>query len=510
MSTPIKTSEATLEATLEAMPVELMSMIVKATGGDSKPILSAADVSSLRLASRRTYKTSFDAFGQRFMTTRKYMLSRSSLGSLAATAADPNLGSMVREVAIGPERINTYLDYFMRHHGFREEGRQKNFEAWEKKCRAAWRALVAEQATFEAGGEIIESLTNSFRALTNLRKVRLDGFPETPTVDAWTGACGTKSVLRQLDMIDSAFKENPGRAFINEDWSSGSYRARKKKFHAHYNLALQALYGTADKKDWTLDITLNGFSQLAESMPIDLHTPYWQAVRERVRSVTLISTGYNHTLPDLVFDKDWLSQFLQDCSNIESLHIGDDDNAAWVLRNFTFPKLRHLVLEDNRTMEIYLHRFLTAHANTLESITCDHSTLEIPAPPNSSYICQVYQEPGDLTKVSAQRVTSWFSIFKLMHSMPRLKSVHFAHLVHHHDTTGRGTKNLKSNKTLRMRGAELLMTTEGDEVVRQLESAIDASIFNIRYQDYSHTGMLETRSLKVWFPKTEWQWPRYG
>jgi hypothetical protein len=249
MSTPIKNSEASLEASLEAMPVELMSMIVKATGGDSKPILSAADVSSLRLASRRTYDTSFDAFGQRFMTTRKYMLSRSSLGSLAATAADPNLGSMVREAAIGPERINTYLDYFMRHHGFREEGRQKNFEAWEKKCGAAWRALVAEQATFEAGGEIIESLTNSFKALTNLRKVRLDGFPETPTVDAWTGACGTKSVLRQLDMIDSAFKENPGRAFINEDWSSGSYRARKKKFHAHYNLALQALYGIADKKD---------------------------------------------------------------------------------------------------------------------------------------------------------------------------------------------------------------------------------------------------------------------
>jgi hypothetical protein len=45
--------------------------------------------------------------------------------------------------------------------------------------------------------------------------------------------------------------------------------------------------------------------------------------------------------------------------------------------------------------------------------------------------------------------------------MPRLKSVHFAHLVHHHDTTGRGPKNLKSNKTLRMRGAELSMTAEG-------------------------------------------------
>lgn len=54
-------------------------MIVKAKGPDDQFTFDASDVGNLRLATRRPRDKIFDAFAQRFFTTRKHILSRRSL-----------------------------------------------------------------------------------------------------------------------------------------------------------------------------------------------------------------------------------------------------------------------------------------------------------------------------------------------------------------------------------------------------------------------------------------------
>lgn len=142
------------------------------------------------------------------------------------------------------------------------------------------------------------------------------------------------------------------RAFVVDDYSNwrniGEIIAGQGLMYGHYDRTLKALSGIADK-DWTLEITLSSNHMWGEKAPIDLASPDWQAARKRVRVLNLATTSLRGRFfggrPILeVFDQDWLKSFVNDCSDLESLTIGTDDNAGWLLRNFQFPKLRHLTI----------------------------------------------------------------------------------------------------------------------------------------------------------------------
>lgn len=81
---------------------------------------------------------------------------------------DPNLSPYVREVAIGPERINS--DFKLLLYGMSPEGEAE----WECDFELVWRALVEEQAQYEASNEDIPSLKKSLAAFDKLQKVRID------------------------------------------------------------------------------------------------------------------------------------------------------------------------------------------------------------------------------------------------------------------------------------------------------------------------------------------------
>ncbi|KAF2821828.1 hypothetical protein CC86DRAFT_373596 [Ophiobolus disseminans] len=59
------------------------------------------------------HATSTDAFSQRFLASRKHMLSPHSLQCLADIAKDPVFISYVREINIGSERVNPDFEAFL-------------------------------------------------------------------------------------------------------------------------------------------------------------------------------------------------------------------------------------------------------------------------------------------------------------------------------------------------------------------------------------------------------------
>jgi hypothetical protein len=74
---------------MESLPTELMAMVVQATGANNKPILGGVDVGNFRLANRQINSNVFYAWAKRFLTTRKHMLSCTSLKCLLDIANDP-------------------------------------------------------------------------------------------------------------------------------------------------------------------------------------------------------------------------------------------------------------------------------------------------------------------------------------------------------------------------------------------------------------------------------------
>lgn len=96
--------------TLEGLPLELMYMVLNAYKKDEycprTYILEQSDLCNLRLVSRRVHETTLHDFGKRIFTSRKHMLSRYSLYALRDISRHATFRHYVREVTIGPERVN--------------------------------------------------------------------------------------------------------------------------------------------------------------------------------------------------------------------------------------------------------------------------------------------------------------------------------------------------------------------------------------------------------------------
>jgi hypothetical protein len=284
--------------------------------------------------------------------------------------------------------------------------------------------------------------------------------------------------------------------------------------YGHYDRTLKALSGIADK-DWTLEISLSSNHLWGEKAPIDLASPHWQPVRKRSRALNLADTsirgrflGGGPPHPE-VSDQDWLKSFVHDCSDLESVTIGTDDNTGWLLRNLQFPKLRHLTIKDNRFLYQYLASFLKRRSGTLESITLGQVCSILPAPPGAGVHWYIYQEePEDMLEggEDVPRNPNWLSIFKIMLAMPRLNSVQLADLTQYNRQDFQPSVSLKcpkSKKTRRERGAELSFVASGDEISQQLGNAITQALTNDHFRHYDgifRTGVLVSHTLNVWFP----------
>jgi len=115
LSEELKTLDISTAATtssnpgLEALPVELMTLVTQSTNAKGKPILSGDDLCNLRSTSRRIQQTTYDGWKKRCFAARKHMLSRASLQCLLSISTDPVLRNYVEEVAIGPEHVNGYM-----------------------------------------------------------------------------------------------------------------------------------------------------------------------------------------------------------------------------------------------------------------------------------------------------------------------------------------------------------------------------------------------------------------
>lgn len=368
--------------------------------------------------------------------------------------------------------------------------------------RAYLACLVDEQNALKASSRDIASLRKSLRALTNLRHVHLDGFPYGAGDDAWTTAWGAKSLTRRIGLRD----EWAVRAFVVDDYSNwrniGEIIAGQGLMYGHYDRTLKALSGIADK-DWTPEITLSSNQMWGEKAPIDLASPDWQAARKRVRVLNLATTSLRGRFfggrPILeVFDQDWLKSFVNDCSDLESLTIGTDDNAGWLLRNFQFPKLRHLTIKEDTFLCQYLASFLKIHSGTLESITFKKVCFVLPPPPNALWLSYIYTEkPEDMLEdgEDVPRNPSWFSIFEIMLAMPQLQSVQLARLTQENGQDFQfpaGVESTTTGTTMLEGGAVRSFAATGDAIAQQLGCAITQKLTNVCY------GYI----LNVWFPSS--------
>jgi len=466
------------QASLEGMPGELMAMIVEASGVDNEFILDVKDASNLRQASRRIHATSFDAFAQRFFTTRKHVLSPKSLRCLEHIAQDAALSPYVRELAIGPECLHPgFIIRKILERPLRNGKWGKKFNKFEP----AWRALVEQQAGFEVSNADIASLKKSLQGLHKLQKVRIDAHPDLEDEKAWCAAYGRDSILDLLGnnrfVGRPEWSEAPNgpeaqNALVNE-------AADVYKLHGHYARVLEAVSSIAHKPDWTLDISLNTLGLRYRKVPFDLDSRAWRTVVHRVRSVSLERTG--SWFDNKVVSPAWVDRLLRDCPNLESLELNEDtnNNEHLLLRNETFANLRHLTIRQNVFRDKNVIRFLAAHAGTLESITCeDVHLLRTPSGPHAPV-----------------KAPSWHDTFEIMLDMPRLTAVKFSGLTQDLDYANIHSTTYCGDDALQNAGAELAVTLRGDEVVRVLRRAVEEKLTSYRSE--------AKLSLKAWFPKTE-------
>ncbi|KAF1919363.1 hypothetical protein BDU57DRAFT_408982, partial [Ampelomyces quisqualis] len=189
------------DASLQSMPIEIMTIIIGATNLKHEFILSTDHICSLRSSCRALYLTTFDAFARRFFSTRRHMLSRTSLQCLFDIAQCPQLSTYVKEVVIGPGRINTELDTIMerpRRPMNAANGGQQQW--WERRGEAGWQDVLDEQTRFEDSGELEEMLGEAFRMLGSLKNVHIDAYAADMHNDyaCWTKTWGVKSILGQI------------------------------------------------------------------------------------------------------------------------------------------------------------------------------------------------------------------------------------------------------------------------------------------------------------------------
>ncbi|KAI4664102.1 uncharacterized protein J4E79_003603 [Alternaria viburni] len=484
---------------LEALPVELMTLVTQSTDAKGKAILSGDDLCNLRSTSRRIKETSYDGWTKRCFSTRKHMLSRASLQCLLSISTDPVFRNYVEEVAIGPEHVNGYMAFWK----LKNCRSRDQEEDWPRTYGPKHEKLVKEQEEFDASDEAVEMLKSALRGFPNLKHVRIDSYPKDsyPKKDddaaAWTEAWGSKRILREMGWGACGYWASPQWALRNEGDSC------RGKLHGHIDKVLSALRGIEDRKDWTLEVALNTMVLRYEKQPFDISSSDWTRVQHRVTQLKFIRTFE-------VFEKWWIMGLLQSVSgNLRSLTLCSE-NVPTFLRWTQFPTLTHLDIRSSPIASPLFKRVLFKHRRTLQSLHLCGGNLygwfddEDAFEPSDFADVEDSDsdEDGVVQEVNGRKLkpglvelkdATWFTIFKQLTMSPCLTSVRFARLSQYHSRfnniyqPGRYTTD---NVAEHLTGG-FSLSAEGDEVVKSLDRAVKERI-TVEMSD-RHT------SDKVWF-----------
>jgi len=491
ISTAITTSS---NPGLEALPVELMTLVTQSTDAKGKTILSGDDLCNLRSTSRRIQQTTYADWTKRCFGTRKHMLSRASLQCLLSISTDPVLRNYVEEVAIGPEHVNGYMAFWK----LKNCTSKDQAEDWPRTYGPKHEKLVKEQEEFDASDEAVEMLKSALRGFPSLKHVRIGSYPKkNDDAAAWTEAWGSKRVLREMGWGAYGHWASPQWALRNEGDSC------RGKLHGHIAKVLSALRGIEDRKDWTLEVALHTMVLRYEKQPFDVSSSDWTRVQHRVTHLNFIRTFE-------IFEKYWIMSLLQSVSgNFRSLTLRNE-NVPTFLRWTQFPTLTHLDIRSSPIASPLFKRFLFKHRKTLQSLHLCGLNLYGWYDDEDAFEPSDFEdvedsdsdEDGVVQMVNGRKLkpglvelkdSTWFTIFKQLTMSPCLTSVRFARLSQYHPhsnnipqpgmyTTDSVAKHFTGGFSL---------AAEGDEVVTSLGRAVKERIA---------VEMLgRGTSVKVWF-----------
>ncbi|KAF2244890.1 hypothetical protein BU26DRAFT_522620 [Trematosphaeria pertusa] len=401
--------------TLEGMPVEVMSLILtsvkyKADNEDDEYVLGNGDLCNIRLVSRRVCQTSEDAFAQRFFISRKHMLSRTSLQALVDISRHPVFSNYVREVAIGPERVNapviaifeTFLTAFMG---------EVETEAWKAKFGPRQEKLILEQEEFDTSGQALDLLKVALEGFEHLTNIRLDSYPRSNNDGEWTRAWGAKTILEQLGEGQFNPLSWPDTCYaLADEGGSGP------KLHRHYDVVIQALQSIKCRKVWTIEVSLDSVDLCVEKEPFVITSREWHACKDRVRSIRLGGTTKDGPT---IIGANWMDRLLRGCKNVESLTFTNECRIEPIIRQEWWANVTSLTLRDCRVRSFEFRNFLVKHSDTLEIIVCSGVSLT-----RWLMSSQFRTQPSSVKEIDP----SWFIEFEVMRSMPRLQKLELSKL----------------------------------------------------------------------------------
>jgi hypothetical protein len=364
---------------------------------------------------------------------------------------------------------------------------------------------VREQRELDAIHRAVTMLEAALKGFPNLQHVRIDCLPDIVTRDdeLWMTSWGSKTIVD--DAGQGPYWPWRGTRYALVD--TCKYSGHELSRHIHYAKVFAALNSIKDR-EWTLEISLYpmGVRECTNAGgPFDLSDSDWDAVRDRMLSVSL-----SQTLVD--FKRTWTMQFLWSVSkNLRALTLDQETAASCdcLLQHVRLPSLTHLVVRRTHVATPLFNKFLYDHGEKLQSLICECATLdpvegdesdedddaddsdegemsgrdEEPQIKKRKTVAVQYVKPKDHTR---------FSIFEQLLTFPNLQEVRFSDLrqdktpwklalCHEDDTASLGIVG-----GLSMAAEEECITLILVQVVKERATVVMSG---------------DKRREKVWFPK---------
>ncbi|KAH7075124.1 hypothetical protein FB567DRAFT_183911 [Paraphoma chrysanthemicola] len=427
--------------TLVEMPPELVSQIVMTKDFKGRHILDAADVSNIRLASRRMNAKSFHDFAGRFFTIRRHVVNAASFKCIQEISQDPNFSSYVREVSFVPLRINYPLG----------DTHYCPLKDWYPVFGDAYQALIEEQEAFDRSKGNSGIITEALSAFPNLGKIRIEAYPSEINYAGWQ-AWGTKTTFRKIGIFPYPEETEWSRVHNSLIDQKGQEPAN---ICAHYQIIVDALGSLSAQKNsqnWTLDIALLMICRDDRIQLFDLSSQNFLRIRDRIQSIYLNATMGIYD-SNWRIDGPWLRKYLEVRPGIVSLTLDQESAPSEYLMWLRLDNIRRFELLSCDVAPKYVGRFLKRHSNTLKSIRICHVLL---------------WDEWDSTDIS------WSDIFELMMCMPHLNAIDLCSLEPHSGIPD--NDDLEHMKVLECQVGSETMIARGREVVRALHSTIEAKM----------------------------------
>lgn len=239
----------------------------------------------------------------------------------------------------------------------------------------------------------------------------------------------------------------------------------------HFSRVMQALTGIQERPGWTLELSFRPEDIRHGGLGFKLGSSEWLECRGRVHKVTLCHTFADYYHKGFL-DITWVTSLLHECAALEALTLDREPIMGYLCRHPHLPKLRHLVIRRGRLPGKAFPQFLVRHADTLETITCDDTSLH-------NYF--------DLWSVQTQAeidsdVQSWFTVFEIMRSMPRLMEVRLYSLRQSYDFEGKLLDEPQSSIGAPHVFRTNSMLANKPDVVTKLGLAIEQSVLTTIYE----------------------------